>query len=146
MGPTIRPSLSSKARCQSRYDNPRLVYLSWQNYMILTNFAYFSQRRMRTFQYKLIQPSSLVLTIRSALIYAFVSSAHSSFTIRFCRAFMTTSIDHLPFDILFQIASSLHLDDVVHLGHSCGQLQALLSEWTLCRRVVEVWSTCSRRT
>jgi hypothetical protein len=53
--------------------------------------------------------------------------------------FMTPSfLDRLPFDIIFYISSSLHLDDVVHLGQTCRQLKGLLSERTLQRCVVEV--------
>lgn len=51
---------------------------------------------------------------------------------------MTRSLDRLPFDILFYIASSLHLDDVVHLGQTCRQLKAFLDEGTLQRSIVEV--------
>jgi hypothetical protein len=51
---------------------------------------------------------------------------------------MTPFLDQLPFDILFYIASNLHLDDVVHLGQTCRQLKALLDERTLQRCVVEV--------
>ncbi|KAH7380365.1 hypothetical protein DE146DRAFT_294335 [Phaeosphaeria sp. MPI-PUGE-AT-0046c] len=50
---------------------------------------------------------------------------------------MTCSLDRLPFDILYYIASSLHLDDVVHLGQTCRQLKAFLEEKTLQRRIVE---------
>lgn len=50
---------------------------------------------------------------------------------------MTRSLDRLPFDILFYIASSLHLDDVVHLGQTCRQLKAFLDEGTLQRSIVE---------
>jgi hypothetical protein len=51
---------------------------------------------------------------------------------------MTPSLDRLPFDVLFYIASNLHLDDVVHLGQTCRQLKALLDERTLQRCAVEV--------
>jgi hypothetical protein len=51
---------------------------------------------------------------------------------------MTVSLDRLPFDVLFYIASSLHLDDIVHLTQTCRQLNALLDEKTLNRCVVEV--------
>ncbi|KAH8710229.1 hypothetical protein GQ44DRAFT_776598 [Phaeosphaeriaceae sp. PMI808] len=52
---------------------------------------------------------------------------------------MTPSLDRLPFDILFYIASSLQLDDVVHLGQTCHQLKALLDERTLYRSIVEAF-------
>jgi hypothetical protein len=52
--------------------------------------------------------------------------------------FMTTSLDQLPFDILFCVAWNLELEDVVHLGQTCRQLKALLDERSLCRRTVEV--------
>jgi hypothetical protein len=51
---------------------------------------------------------------------------------------MTPSLDQLPFDIIFYIASNLHLDDVVHLGRTCHRLSALLDERTFQRCVVEV--------
>ncbi|KAF1836287.1 hypothetical protein BDW02DRAFT_244595 [Decorospora gaudefroyi] len=51
---------------------------------------------------------------------------------------MTTSLDRLPFDLLFCIASDLNLEDIVHLGQTCRQLRALLEERTLCRRTVEI--------
>jgi hypothetical protein len=51
---------------------------------------------------------------------------------------MPLSLDTLPFDVLFYIASSLHLDDVVHLTQTCHQLKASLDEKTLNRCVVEV--------
>jgi hypothetical protein len=51
---------------------------------------------------------------------------------------MSVSLNHLPFDVLFHIASNLQLDDIVHLGQTCQQLQALLEESTLLRHVVEV--------
>ncbi|KAF2867616.1 hypothetical protein BDV95DRAFT_597831 [Massariosphaeria phaeospora] len=50
---------------------------------------------------------------------------------------MTISLDRLPFDILFYIASTLQFDDVLSLGHTCRQLKALLEESTLCRRAIE---------
>jgi hypothetical protein len=51
---------------------------------------------------------------------------------------MTLSLDRLPFDVLFYISSSLHLDDVVHLGQTCHQLKGLLDERALQRCIVEV--------
>jgi len=51
---------------------------------------------------------------------------------------MTRSLDRLPYDVLFYIASSLHLDDIVHLGQTCHHLRAVLDEGTLHRSVVEV--------
>ncbi|KAH7385902.1 hypothetical protein BKA66DRAFT_511245 [Pyrenochaeta sp. MPI-SDFR-AT-0127] len=50
---------------------------------------------------------------------------------------MTTSLDRLPFDILFCIALNLSLDEVIHLGQTCRQLKVLLEERTLCRRAIE---------
>jgi hypothetical protein len=51
---------------------------------------------------------------------------------------MTLLLYQLPFDILFYIASNLHVDDVVHLRQTCRQLKDLLDERTLQRCVVEV--------
>lgn len=51
---------------------------------------------------------------------------------------MTLTIDRLPFDALFNIASTLQLDDIVHLGYTCRQLKVLLHENTLCRKAIEV--------
>jgi hypothetical protein len=51
---------------------------------------------------------------------------------------MTSSIDQLPFDVLFCIALNLDLEDIVRIGQTCRQLRALLDERTLCRRTVEV--------
>ena len=53
---------------------------------------------------------------------------------------MPISVDNLPFDILFYITADLDLDDIVHLSQTCRQLRANLSEGTLCRRTVEVYS------
>ncbi|KAL6708547.1 hypothetical protein ACN47E_002528 [Coniothyrium glycines] len=50
---------------------------------------------------------------------------------------MITSLDQLPFDILFCVANNLDIEDIVHLGQSCRQLHALLDERTLCHRIVE---------
>ncbi|KAF2126796.1 hypothetical protein P153DRAFT_359141 [Dothidotthia symphoricarpi CBS 119687] len=50
---------------------------------------------------------------------------------------MTISLDRLPFDVLFHIASGLDFDDIIHLSHTCRQLKVLLNERTLCRRAVE---------
>ncbi|OCK80578.1 hypothetical protein K432DRAFT_352755 [Lepidopterella palustris CBS 459.81] len=50
---------------------------------------------------------------------------------------MPPSLDRLPFDILFCIASSLTFDDVVRLSLTCRQLRLLLNESTLCRRTIE---------
>ena len=49
-----------------------------------------------------------------------------------------TSLDELPFDVLFCIASGLDFDDVVRLSLTCRQLRLLLNESTLCRRTIEV--------
>jgi hypothetical protein len=51
---------------------------------------------------------------------------------------MSTSLDQLPFDLLFCIALNLDLEDIVHIGQTCRQLRALLDERTVCRRTVEV--------
>lgn len=51
---------------------------------------------------------------------------------------MSLALDQLPFDVLFCIASSLSLEDIVHLGQTCRQLGALLDERTVCRSVIEV--------
>ena len=48
------------------------------------------------------------------------------------------TLDRLPFDVLFCIASSLGFDDVVRLSLTCRQLRLLLNESTLCRRTIEV--------
>ncbi|KAF2851749.1 hypothetical protein T440DRAFT_393981 [Plenodomus tracheiphilus IPT5] len=50
---------------------------------------------------------------------------------------MTISLDRLPYDILFQVASSLPLEEIVNLSQTCRQLSILLDERTLCRRTVE---------
>jgi hypothetical protein len=51
---------------------------------------------------------------------------------------MTINLDRLPFDILYSIASSLQIDDIVHLSQTCQQLKASLEEDTLVRSLVEV--------
>jgi hypothetical protein len=51
---------------------------------------------------------------------------------------MTTSLDQLPFDVLFCVTLNLDLEDIFHLGQTCRQLRALLDERTVCRRAVEV--------
>jgi hypothetical protein len=51
---------------------------------------------------------------------------------------MPTTLDRLPFDILFYISSHLRFDDILSLGHTCRLLKAILHENTLCRRVIEV--------
>ncbi|KAF2122863.1 hypothetical protein BDV96DRAFT_9211 [Lophiotrema nucula] len=57
---------------------------------------------------------------------------------------MTVSLDRLPFDILFHIASSLTLDDIIHLSQTCRQLRLLLGENTLCRKTIEAQFSYSR--
>lgn len=52
---------------------------------------------------------------------------------------MTISLDRLPFDILFNVASYLQFDDTVHLSYTCRQLKLLLEESTLCRKTIEVF-------
>jgi len=51
---------------------------------------------------------------------------------------MTTSLDQLPFDLLFCITLDLDLEDIVHLGQTCRHLRAVLDERTVVRRAVEV--------
>jgi hypothetical protein len=51
---------------------------------------------------------------------------------------MTITLDRLPFDIIFHISSILEFDDIIHLGYTCRQLNALLYESTLCRKAIEV--------
>ncbi|KAF2140525.1 uncharacterized protein K452DRAFT_351784 [Aplosporella prunicola CBS 121167] len=51
---------------------------------------------------------------------------------------MSLTLDRLPFDVLFAIASYVSLEDVIHLGLVCRQLRQLfLYENTLCRRTIE---------
>lgn len=47
------------------------------------------------------------------------------------------NINTLPFDPIFEIASYLGLEDVVHLSRTCKQLESVLVE-TLSRRTIEV--------
>jgi hypothetical protein len=58
---------------------------------------------------------------------------------------MALFLDRLPYDILYCMSSSLHLDDVVHLSQTCRQLSLILNEGTLQRRVVEVRTFNFRR-
>lgn len=51
---------------------------------------------------------------------------------------MTVSLDRLPYDVLFQIALTLSLEDIIHLSQTCHQLRVLLDEKTLLRRTLEV--------
>jgi len=51
---------------------------------------------------------------------------------------MTTSLDRLPFDLIFCITLDLELEDIVHLGQTCRHLRAVLDERTVVRRTVEV--------
>jgi hypothetical protein len=69
----------------------------------------------------------------------------SFYTKTLFREFMTLSLDCIPFDVFFNLSPSLHLDDVVHLGQTCRQLQGHLNERTLQRRVVEVSAFMFRR-
>ncbi|KZF23578.1 hypothetical protein L228DRAFT_282289 [Xylona heveae TC161] len=50
---------------------------------------------------------------------------------------MACSLEQLPFDILFQIASALPLEDFVHLAHVSKRMRLSLLDETLCRRVVK---------
>ncbi|KAF2005552.1 hypothetical protein P154DRAFT_423794 [Amniculicola lignicola CBS 123094] len=50
---------------------------------------------------------------------------------------MTITLDRLPFDVLFYIASSLGFNDIIHLSQTCHQLKLLLEESTLCRKAIE---------
>jgi hypothetical protein len=51
---------------------------------------------------------------------------------------MPLNLHHLPFDPLYEIASYLDVDDVVHLSTTSRELRFLLDEETLCRRLLEV--------
>ncbi|KAF2740150.1 hypothetical protein EJ04DRAFT_425495 [Polyplosphaeria fusca] len=53
---------------------------------------------------------------------------------------MTVTLDRLPFDVLFNIASYINLEDTLNLSHSCQQLKLLLGEGTLCRKLIEAGS------
>ncbi|KAF2746282.1 hypothetical protein M011DRAFT_404947 [Sporormia fimetaria CBS 119925] len=57
---------------------------------------------------------------------------------------MTVSLEGLPFDVLYHIACSLGLDDVVNLSHTCRQVRVLLCANILCRKVVEAHAPYSR--
>jgi hypothetical protein len=78
--------------------------------------------------------SSTRMLFRSRALFALHLASFTDLV----RFFMTTSLDQLPFDLLFCIASNLELEDVVHLGQTCRQLKTMLDERTLCRRTVEV--------
>lgn len=51
---------------------------------------------------------------------------------------MTFSIDRLPYDVLYGVCLYLNIEEVVHLSNTCRQLSILLTEETLCRRLIEV--------
>ncbi|KAF2502338.1 hypothetical protein BU16DRAFT_5322 [Lophium mytilinum] len=57
---------------------------------------------------------------------------------------MPRTLDRLPFDVLFCIASSLTFDDIVSLSLTCRQLRLLLNEGTLCRRTIETHVSYSK--
>ncbi|KAF2470093.1 uncharacterized protein BDR25DRAFT_314841 [Lindgomyces ingoldianus] len=57
---------------------------------------------------------------------------------------MTITLDRLPFDVLFYIASILKFDDIINLSHSCRQLKLLLNESTLCRKTIETHAPYSK--
>ncbi|KAF2269875.1 hypothetical protein CC78DRAFT_242598 [Lojkania enalia] len=50
---------------------------------------------------------------------------------------MRATLDNLPYDVMFYIASNLSLDDIIHLSHTCSQLRTHLGENTLCRKIIE---------
>lgn len=55
-----------------------------------------------------------------------------------------TVFEELSFDIFFEISKYLSLDDVAHLCQTCRQLQGLVHEDSLSRRVVEVSTLLTR--
>ncbi|KAI9662072.1 MAG: hypothetical protein M1829_006211 [Trizodia sp. TS-e1964] len=50
---------------------------------------------------------------------------------------MPTTLDGLPFDLLFNIASTLSFVDTVNLGYTCRQLRCFFHEESVCRRLTE---------
>ncbi|KAF1981611.1 hypothetical protein K402DRAFT_457920 [Aulographum hederae CBS 113979] len=51
---------------------------------------------------------------------------------------MHSSLGRLPYDIVFDIALYLGVDDAANLAQTCGQLSAALNEESLCRKIVEL--------
>lgn len=59
---------------------------------------------------------------------------------------MFPNLDSLPFDLIFEIADYLSLEDIVHFSRTCKQLGSVLEADTLCRRTVEVRATLRKLT
>lgn len=53
---------------------------------------------------------------------------------------MTVSLESLPYDIIFIIASLLGVEDVFRLARSCRRLEEKCLEEAVCREVVKVCS------
>ena len=51
---------------------------------------------------------------------------------------MPSNLDQLPFDILFNLAGYLEVEDVVHLRHTSRQLHFSIHEDSLFRKLLEV--------
>lgn len=49
---------------------------------------------------------------------------------------MPTSLDRLPFDVLFNISDTLEFNDIIQLCHTCRQLNLLLAESSLCWKMI----------
>jgi hypothetical protein len=51
---------------------------------------------------------------------------------------MPPNLACLPFDLLFNVALHLDVEDFVHMTRTCAQLRYLLTEETLCRQILKV--------
>ncbi|KAH7108767.1 hypothetical protein B0J11DRAFT_586809 [Dendryphion nanum] len=49
---------------------------------------------------------------------------------------MPTSLDRLPFDVLFNISEYLEFDEIIQLCQTCRQLNLLLAESSLCWKMI----------
>jgi hypothetical protein len=51
---------------------------------------------------------------------------------------MPLTLESLPYDVLFGIVQYLDFDDFFNLSQQSKQMKSLLSEETICRKVLEV--------
>ena len=51
---------------------------------------------------------------------------------------MHVTLDGLPFDVVFNVVSTLNFEDVLNLSDTCRQLRSLLRGELVSRRIVEV--------
>lgn len=55
----------------------------------------------------------------------------------------TTNLDTVPYDVFYQIASTLDCQDLIHLSRVNGALHDLLRNESIARKIIEVYPPSS---